>query len=252
MITTNCEKCCFMGENKQCILSQFSIDQNGKRVAPGLCRLSRSEQWKNKQDDKSVESLTREVLKENELKFDLIVLFDETQHDMHSLENTLDNDWYEDCANRIIIADTTGINCKRKNMAFEYINNWDRKTPIYVDSSAEQEPVSCRENTIKRISKMVKSKFFMTLPAGKKPKNIKSLQDVVQYRACRTIYWPFPFACAGTFAILDQNIYGLFMTCAYRSITKKDGTKSFSDILREEEKETGLKLSWVCDGCECI
>lgn len=244
MIATDCEKCCFFRQDKKdkgCSAQQMCVIKNGKAFAPGYCRLYRNDKWMKKQ--KTI-ALPDKILEENILKFDMLVFFDENINSIKDLERTLNSDWYIKYAQRIIIADTTGFG-NRQNLALKYINSQKHSIPIVVDSSVINESIHQRGETIKRISKQVKSLFFMAIPAGTMFVNFDSFAQMIQNIPMRVIHWSFPFLVGQTLIVPDKLNCGLFLTEPYLAIMKLPNIESFTDQLRKEEKETGLGLSWL-------
>lgn len=254
MITTGCNGCCFFKQDNKggrCALAQLCATQDGKTFAPGYCRYCRSIKWGKKQDETNIGKLVNKVVKENGLKFDLLVYFDEHSHTLESLKKTLDSDWYIPYAQKIIIADVTGFG-QRKNIALQYLKDQNLNIPITVDSSVANEPISERESTIKRLSKQVTSPFFMMIPAEGMIINIGALAEAVQNIPSRVIHWNFPMAVGGTTVIPNKCYYGLFITKPYRALTGSPEAKPFSEQLPKEEQETGMGLSWFCQECGLI
>lgn len=248
MITTGCEGCCFLKQDdkgKGCALGQLSAVKDGKVFAPGYCRLCRSHKWAKKQNETNIITLYGNVLKENSLKFDLLVIFDEATNDIADLEETLNSYWYIGYTKRIIIVDVTGFG-DRKNFALQYLNSRKHSIPITVDSSVIHESIDQREETIRRVSKQVTSSFFMVIPAGKKLVGLYKFAEIVESTPSRVIHWSFPFILGATVIIPNKLCYGLFITVPYRTLTKFPNTELFTKQLRKEEIETEMGLSWLC------
>lgn len=248
MITTGCEKCCFLNRDdrgKGCVLGQITSIKDDQVYAPGYCRLCRSNKWSNKQNTKDLKELTKLVIEEQTLKFDLLIFFDEANNTLKDLERTLASDWYVEYAKKIIIMDTTGFG-KRKNLALEYLNSKKHSIPVTIDSSVAHESVTERAQTIRRVSKQVDSNFFMVIPSGKMIRNLKMFATMIKYVPSRVIHWSFPFTIGRTAVVPLELEYGLFITAPYRILTQSHKAESFTDELRSEEKETEMGLTWFC------
>lgn len=253
MITTGCEGCCFLKEGhggKGCALHQVCIAKDDMVFAPGYCRFCRSHKWARQQNEPNIGKMMNLVLEENELKFDLLVFFDENINSVADLERTLGTGWYVPYAKRAIIIDVTGFG-KRRNFALEYLHRKHNITTV-VDSSVQNEPILQRENTIRRISKQVKSPFFMTIPAGMMVKNMDYLANCVQNIPSRVVHWSFPCIVGGTIVISNKYQYGLFITKPYMALTRPADCESFSRELQKEEDTTDMHLSWFCSECGLI
>lgn len=251
MITTACEECCFLrknGSSRGCVLNQACVFRDEQAFAPGYCRMCRSHKWVKIQKETEVVELLNQINKENELKFDLIVFFDEATSSIKALERTLKDDWYIKYTRKVIIADTTGFG-KRENIALQYLNSQKHPVPTIVDSSVDEESISQHESTIKRVSRQVTSPFFMTIPAGLKVFNMNSLAQTVQCMPSRVIQWSFITMVNNTVIIPSELSYGLFITKPYQRLIKLPKAKSFSQQLRDEEEELNIKLSWFCQNC---
>lgn len=254
MISTGCEGCCFFkkgDKSRWCTLAQLCATKDEKTFAPGYCRYCRSDKWAKKQDETNVGKLVNKAIQENELKFDLLVFFDENIDSLESLNKTLNNDWYTHYCKKIIIVDTTGFG-ERKNIALQYIKNNNLSVPIIVDSSVANEPISQRESTTRRLLKQVTSPFFMAIPAGGIVTNMSALAKNVQYVPSRVIHWVFPSITYGTMVVPTRRIYGLFITKPYSVLTGSPEAKTFSEQLPTEEQETGMGLSWFCQECALV
>jgi len=251
MITTNCEKCCFLKRDKSgngCILNQLCVTKNNQILAPGYCRLCRSHAWAKKQNTDQPKLLLQKIIQENRLLFDLIVIFDENKNSLSQLNRTLGSDWYTENAGQVIIADVTGFG-NRKNIALQYLNSREHTIKTVVDSSVENESSDQVEKTVRRISSKIKSPFFLVVPAGNIINNMCLLTKTVQYKFSRVIHWSFPFEIGSTIIIPRKLCYGLFITTPYEALIQLSEHKSFSDQIRKEEKEVGISLSWFCSGC---
>lgn len=254
MITTGCEGCCFLtedGSNKGCILRQACILKDGHVVAPGYCRQCRSHKWAMKQNEKDTAKLFHKVIKENELKMDLLVFFDEGINTIDNLKRTLETDWYVKYTKNVIIVDTTGFG-KRQNLALQYLKSKEHPVPTVVDSSVSNETTAEREATIRRISAKVTAPFFMTIPAGNIVNNIFLVSKTVQYMPSRVIHWSLPVMIGGTVISPTNMHHGLFITKPYRALTRSPNAKSFSKQMIAEEIEAEMRLSWLCSECGLV
>lgn len=254
MITTGCEGCCFLKSDdrgKGCSVQQLCALKDGQAFAPGYCRLCRSHKWAQKQTETDTGKLFKKAIEENELKFDLLVFFDEKINSIHDLDRTLDHLWYTPYCKRVIIVDVTGFG-KRQNLALQYLNSHEHKVPTVVDSSVNSEPISQRETTVRRMSKQITAPFFMTIPAGKIIGNICLLAKTIQHRPSRVIQWLFPFMMGGTMIIPNKSCYGLFVTRPYKALIRLPEADSFSKQLIKEEAEMEMGLSLLCSECISI
>ena len=251
MITTGCEGCCFFKSDdtgKGCIAQQLCASKDGHVFAPGYCRICRSHKWARKQKTTDLSQLYKKVIEENALRFDLLVFFDEAHNTLADLERTLSQDWYSPYAKNIIIMDVTGFG-ERKNLALQYLQTQKHPIKPLVDSSREHETIGQRGDTLRRLSRQVKSSFFMTIPAGNTLSNLHTLARMVQHVSSRVIHWSFPFATGSTTIIPQELNYGLFITAPYKALMKSSQVKSFTQKLRTEEEETGMGLSWLSSEC---
>jgi hypothetical protein len=236
-----------------CAIKQACFIQDDRIFAPGYCRRCRSNKWARKQEGfPNVGKLFDKVTEENELKFDMLVFFDEALHSIESLDRTLGTGWFVPYAQKAIIMDVTGFG-KRKNIALQYIQGCKKPIiPCRVDSSVACESFSQRECTIKRLSTQVTAPFFLTIPAGNMIKNMDLLAKNVQYVPSRVIQWTFPMIVGSTVVVPAMSHCGLFITKPYMALTKKTEAKVFSEQLTIEEKETEMGLSWFCYECGLV
>ncbi len=245
MVTTGCEGCCFLRQDnkgKGCSLGQFCVTNSERTFAPGYCRLCRSHKWARRQGSAN---LYKAVVDKCALKFDMLVLFDESRNSIEDLEHTLSSDWYVKYAEKVIIMDVTGFG-DRKNTALQYLKSREHSVHTIVDSSVVHETVDLREETMRRFSKKVTAPFFLVISAGQKIKNLHVLSNIVQYFPSRVIHWLFSHEIGMT-AIIPNSLHsGLFVTIPYQKLMKSPEVESFSQQLRKEEDETGMGLSMFC------
>lgn len=249
MIITGCEGCCFLqsdSNSKRCIVGQMCAIKDGQAFAPGYCRMCRSHSWAKKQDTTEILELHKNVLNERELKFDMLVYFDEAVNTPKDLKRTLQSDWYIKYTSKVIIMDTTGFG-NRKNIALQYIQTKKHPIPVVVDSSVEHELLPQREATIRRVSKQVTSPFFLVITAGNVIDNFEMFAMDIKYVYNRVIHWSFPHRIGNTTIFLHKLSNGLFITAPYKSLVRLPKEKSFTQILATEEEETEMKLSWLCN-----
>lgn len=247
MITTGCEGCCFLQQknnSKGCVARQLCIIKDNQVLAPGYCRVCRSNMWAKKQGTTDVNELYRKVIDERAIKFDMLVLFDEAIHTIEHLERTLNTDWYVKYAQKIIIVDTTGFGVDRKNIALQYIKSREHPVTTIVDSSAVHE--SEHEDSIRRVSKQVTSPFFLTISAGNVVQNFEAFAHMVQHVPSRVIQWSFAFTVGSTIIVQQRLRYGLFITAPYRALMKPPEVNSFTQELQKKEEVTEMRLSWFC------
>ena len=260
MLTTGCEGCCFLqnnAEGKGCVLNQLCVVDGDHVYAPGYCRLCRSGKWAQKQGTIDINKLCASVIEECAITFDMLVFFDEHINSIEDLKRTLNSDWYEGYAKKIIIADVTGFG-ERQNLALQYLKSRKHTVPTIVDSSVDHELPDQREDTIRRLSKKVTSPFFLAVPAGRLLKNLEATAKTIQNLPTRVIHWAFPEMIGATTIIPQKLDCGLFITKPYRALTKLPeadsleeiaSIKSFTERLREKEKETNMGLSWFQTDC---
>jgi hypothetical protein len=222
------------------------VDKDGVTFAPGYCRFCRSYKWRRKQDTVDLSQLYQKILDERALKFDMLVIFDETIHTIDDLDRTLESTWYQQCVQKIIIVDVTGFG-NRENLALQYIKKRINIIPIVIDSSVIHESIDQRNDTLRRLSKQIIAPFFMVIPAGRKIDNFDYFATMIKYMPIRVIHWSFPFTVGETTIMPNQLHYGLFITAPYRAIMKSPETESFTQQLRKEEIETEMGLSWFCE-----
>lgn len=196
-------------------------------------------------NDRSI-SVVSHNYERKSMQFDMLVCFDEAKNTIADLERTLGNDWYSAYARKIIIVDVTGFG-KRQNLALQYLKSREHPVRTLVDSSSVYQNIDQRDDTIRRLSKQVKSPFFMVIPAGNTLFNLESLAKMIQHISSRVIHWSFPFSLGSTAITPQQLHYGLFITAPYLALMKSPQVKSFTKELRREEEETGMGLSWLCN-----
>ena len=252
MITTGCENCCFFQKETErggCAIGQLCVMVDKMVVAPGYCRMCRSNKWARKRKTNDLSELLAIVMKERLLQMDLIILFDEKQDQIESLKRTLGTNWYSRYTRKIIIADITGFG-DRQNTALQYVKNNKHPVPIVVDSSVAHEPGNQREETIRRLSKQVKAPFFMVIPAGAVPSHFDEFAAMIQDLPSRVIHWSFPRMMYQTAIVSNVLNYGeVFITAPYKALMKPIEELPFSARLRREEAETKMGLSWFCGDC---
>lgn len=251
MITTGCEECRFLKRDesgKGCSLGQFCLlQQDGRIIAPGYCRMCRSHKWAKKHQD----DLYSVMMAERTLRMDIIVFFDEAVNSLADLKHTLDSNWYTNYTSRVIIADVTGFG-DRKNLALQYIKGRNHRVSIIVDSSRLHECIEHREETIRRLVGQVKSPFFLAIPAGLQLSRFHKFAQDINYIPTRVIHWSFPLMANKTVFASRAFIDGLFITRPYRALTKHEEAKPFSERITKEEIETKISLSWQCESCWMI
>ncbi len=250
MLTTDCERCCFLKQvvgKKACELGQVCSTKEGKVFAPGYCRLCRSSKWVKNQGTTELKELYKKILDECVLQFDMLVFFDEKHNTIEDLKRTLNSDWYVKYAKKIIIMDTTGFG-NRKNLALQYLNGQQHSVPTIVDSSSEHESTCDCEKTLRRISKQITSPFFLAISAGcvMVSKYFDHFAKMVQHVPARVIHWSFSYQACATFMVPYLLSDGLFITKPYLQLIKSSNDKLFTELLREEEVDTMMGLSLLC------
>lgn len=230
MIGSDCKSCPFLKERK-CSLGLFSVDNGKTIISPGFCRMWRPQNWKEKNRDLDLTQLERKARSESAFKYDLIILFDNAKNTTEELKNTLSISHLE--TKQIIIADIS----KQENNRTEIINIFrDREKytsiPVKLDILLNKDENI--DQSIRRISKLCKEKYFVIIPCGK----LISSQD--NYKMCieinekdtRFIRWFFYNDCG----------YGIYIKQVYGILTTKY-SNPFIDILSNEEISTGIMLS---------
>jgi len=259
VLTTGCEGCCFLKQDTKgrgCGLHQLCVVKDNRIYAPGYCRLCRSRKWAEKHGTTDIEQLCKHVIDECSLEFDMLVFFDESIHHITDLQRTLNSDWYLYYAKNIIIMDVTGFG-KRNNSALQYLRSKSHIVPTIVDSSVNHETSDQREATIRRLSKQVKSPFFLVIDAGTVLHNLDVFAKKIQNIPTRVIHWSFPHMIGATTIVSHKLDHGLFVTIPYRALTQSPEilpdqsivVKSFTEELRKEEIETSMGLSRLETNC---
>ncbi len=264
---TSCDKCCFLktGDDgrKYCVAGQYcSLPVGGDKVeTPGLCKLKRTFSWKNKEpntlDDQSLVAVARH---ENNLQFDLIVIFDEFLHDIDDLHKTLDPEWMDGRCRQIIISDITGVN-QSNGHAVEYFESYDGSIPLKVDCPLTNEsPV----RAIRRMSKKCMCKSFLVLPAGKILSDVKKLAHNIRYVDHRSILSMFHQKYGETILDMKGNtIFSLYQRdifrrltghCTEECFTEQCYCKPFFNDVKQVESETKSEvfLTQFMDGCVIV
>lgn len=268
---TNCQNCCFLKTDddglKYCAAEQYCVipvqsDESPHTVrveTPGHCRLKRSLQWKAKEpptlDDKSLIAIARH---ENNLQFDLIVIFDQWLHDIEDLQRTIASDWMNKRCKQIIISDIAGIDVSHGH-SLEYRKSYDGDIPLQVDCSLNSEsPV----RAIRRMSQKCTSPYFLVLPAGKVLSDVKKLAHDIQWTDNRCVLWMFKQKYGGTvlsmrgnviFSLYPRNIFRqLTGHCQEKCLDDKCDCKSFFNDVKQTEKDSEVFLAYFADGCILI
>lgn len=158
-------------------------------------------------------------------------MFDNTKNTIDELKNSLCIDHLE--CKQIIIADVTKQENDKGNIIDIFKNKKDYTViPVKLDILLDKDET--KDQSIRRISKLCKEKYFVVIPCEKQ---ISSGQN---YRMCieinekdtRFIRWFFYNDCG----------YGIYIKQAYDILTSKY-SNPFADILSNEETSTGIMLS---------
>ncbi len=247
---TDCNSCCFLkklNDRVGCQADQFCVIGEQSTYTPGFCKTKRSEKWANnkKQGDFGDKNLDLVGIAdfENKLRFDLIIIFDETKQTVETLNKTLSLDWTNKFCKQIIIADITGKPKRDK----QFLNSIKNRTgiPLIIDCASDKEN---KVRTIRRLVVKCQQKYFMVVPAGQKLRNINNLHDHLQDCDSRSIYYRFPTKFGFTrIDSIDNNFYGLYITHMFKFLTSKCKEEHLNnqpceckvfqeDIVKEEEK----------------
>lgn len=265
---TSCEKCCFLKTDedgrKYCVAGQYCLMPVGSNQVetPGFCKLKKTSVWKNREpntlDDQSLVAVARH---ENDLQFDLIVIFDEFLHDIDDLCRTLDPKWMDGRCRQIIISDITGSNQSNAH-AVDYLQSYDGSIPLKVDCPLITEsPV----RAIRRMSKKCICQSFLVLPAGKILSDVKKLAHDIRYVDHRFVLSMF-HQKYGQQTILDMKgntVFSLYQRDIFQRLTghcqeeclkERCNCKSFfNDVKKVEiETESEIFLTQFMDGCMIV
>ncbi len=264
MINSICKFCCFATDNdgkRGCLAEQFClISKDNVMYAPGYCRMKRSVKWANgnfpNKEENSLLDMVQKARQENGLSgTTLVLVFDEAQHSVAHLQRSLSTDWpfTQKFFNKIIVADITGND--RKKISLDIIKEQDDSAQILVDLSVNREAQQIPE-TIRRISKIIKSQFFMVLYSGNVIGHLEALDNHLKYCDTRTIFWYFPEKYGKTSIVVRNPYYGLYATAPYKILVKRytneeDSAKRFPfciELLPYEEY-LGFCLSQLFNNC---
>jgi len=252
MIVSICDRCCHI-ENNKCLADQFYISTPKNNLAPGFCRIYRSIPWAKNQKSSQDISLIQLAKKESELSYDLVIIHSSDDH-LETLKNNLS---YNSCpalssTNRfynplkhIIVADTT--NKKDRSQVIELFQQHKDVVKLDVLVNGEEEKPT---NTINRIVKLVKEKYFVIIPSSKIlcGRDNEIMINEINNRDSRFIYWPFKTKLAQTEILPLQPIWGLYIKNSYDKLLEpRETPKTFYEILKEEELSTGISLCCPLD-----
>lgn len=249
MIASDCNKCCHFKDNK-CLANQFFINTSKCAYAVGFCRYWRSQKWaKNK--NATQEKLIQLAIQESKLEFDLVIIHSDDDN-LQSLGRSLTYSSYPvspiDSYNipilckRIIIADVTRKTNRSQIIDIFKNHKGLKNLDVLVPSHEEEKP----EQTVKRISKTIKEKYFVVVPSNKilSGKDIITMTEEVNDKDTRFVFWPFMNRIAKTIVLPFPQVYGLYITDAYKTLTRPtEAFRTFTENLREEE------LSGICLSC---
>lgn len=261
---TSCEKCCFLksGEDgrKCCAAEQYClmpVDSN-KVETPGFCKLKRTESWKSRKprtlDDKELLAIVRQ---ENDLEFDLIIIFDEWLHDIDDLERTIDPGWMDNRCKQIIVADITGSD-QSGGHSLDYFRSYDGNIPLKVDCTLTSESAV---RAIRRMSHRCMCKSFLVLPAGKILSDVKKLSHDIKYVDHKFILAMFHQKYGETilgmkgntmFSLYQRDIFKrLTSHCQETCVGERCACKPFFNDVKTVESLTKSEifLTQFMDGC---
>jgi len=215
--------------------------------------LWRSQKWNDVNKDLALPQLKEKSRKESELSYDLIIVHSSDDH-FKVLENNLS---YNSCPalsstnkfnnplKQIIIADTT--NKKDRSEIIDLFKTYKGPKKLDVLVTEEEEKPA---NTIKRISRLIKEKYFVVIPSSKvlSGQDNKTMINEINNRDTRFIYYPFMNKLAQTIILPLQPIFGLYLKPSYSQLTQlTEIPKTFYERLKEEELSTGISLSCPID-----
>lgn len=244
MLGSNCKDCTFFNKEKRtCDQQQFFIDNGEAVFAPGFCRAYRSNKWAESKS-KDID-LTSRLIEDSRFKYDLVLIYN--KQDLDALDNSLRFNSLNSFCDRIIICD---INTDRSSEEKKYIIQWfnfvSRNNKFFLDISLEKEDAI--GNTIKRVNRLIKSKYFMVSPYNKIfsiKENVFMSSQVAITNSTRFVYWPFKNKIKLTSICPYNQNYGLYIDDVYKKLS--GGENKFLETLRKEEQETGISLSSYMD-----
>jgi hypothetical protein len=245
MLATPCNECCHF-KNNQCSVNQHFIQLNNKSYAPGFCRIFRTNEWAINKDQDKLETLAR---KGSELVADMIIIYDPIHNSTKDIDLTIE------CSNssiteNIIIIDIGGPDNKKSlTDNFNYFRNSKYKNKMKIKHLAAR-PDNL-DMVIRDTLSEIKSKYFAIIPAGKSMVDPFELTDHIKNDDTRFVFWPFIFRINETLITPSNPFFGLYITSVYQKLSKIS-EKNFNEILKQQEEELGIRLSYSLLGCELV
>jgi len=253
MIKTNCEKCCFAKKDtpqRGCLAGQFCIEDEIYLSTPGCCRLQRSYQWMNNQDDTDIDNLIVQAKDGAGISDGVpLILFFNEELGFRRLGNTIDNLWTTNYFSEIIIADITDPD-ERTNSLIKYIKSIDIKK-IKIDYTVDEtwkSPVL----VLRRIARQLSCKYFLVISAGSvildAHVSMEKLDSHLKQVKTRSIYWYFPKQYGDTILVEKEPIDGLYLAAPYKYLVDRS-SDIFIKQLNTLEEDSKMCLSYLFDEC---
>jgi hypothetical protein len=250
MLSTPCHACCFRHrQQKGCAAGQYCVEAGETVAAPGFCRLSRPAQWARKQlnghPSVTLDNLVERALQEADLKFDLMILFDERVHDRAKLGHTLS---CMGCASeQNIVVDMTGSD-RRQGIAIDAAQTF-RERPLMVECLVDGSASS--EEAVDVAVRLVAAPYFAVVEAGRQILGLDRLKAALRDTMSRAVSWHFPMRMGCTAMVAPRSGLGVYLTAAFRQLSGNRG-KPFWKKLHEYEERSGWSLSWLFDRGELV
>jgi len=238
MLASPCDRCVFFNKEKtKCAHHQFFISTPKSNFAPGFCRRWRSGKWA---ENKSSSELIQLSIQESRLTYDLVIIHSNDDN-LGALKYSLHCNEHPGICKRVIIADVTRKTDRSQVIDLFKNHKGIKNLDVLMADHEEEKPAQ----TIKRIFKTIKEKYFVVVPSSKilARWNINDMVDAID-RDTRFIFYPFMSQIAETIIIPSQPVYGLYIANAYETLTRPTEVfKTFFERLKEEELSTGISLS---------
>lgn len=237
MIASPCNLCCFLKDGK-CQQDQFFISTPKSNFAPGFCRKWRPNKWT---EGKSPSELIQLSIEESKLNYALVIIHNNDDN-LETLEKNLFINSTNNICKRIIIADVTRKTNRSQIIDLFKNHKGPKNLDILVADHEEEKPIQ----TIKRISRTIKEKYFVVIPSSKILTNEDNylMIEEINNKNTRFIFYPFINKLAQTIILSIVPFYGLYVTPSYKTLTQStEIPKTFLEKLKEEELTTGICLS---------
>lgn len=250
MFSTPCDGCAFLN-NKKCGADQHCIELNDRVIAPGFCRLFTSDE----DYDKTLPVLNN-IIKAREkasLKYDLVILFDDT---IHTIADILKTE-YQFCTDHYLknvrILD---YNRTRSRMSIQYFQKKARPTNKPAFTTMMEAKCDIVEEAIDHIIKLCTSPYVLVVNAGQSVGSLHLLSSIVESDN-RCVFWQFPIQRQSTLFFESDNPLGLYIRQAYKQIggTHKDQdghVHKYIDKLRNIDKSYGINLIWFSEAISIV